>query len=290
MPSTSAGDQWNSSSNSAGRPGRHDPAAVGVAEQHVVVLRQEPHRRRHVRPGPGRVRQVEQLPPVLGPVRTQLGPEPVDHLGQPGQPGPVLHVGDRGRAERGQVTQDQPVRRRIGGERTVEPVRGQPVQRPPAAAPDPARRQLHHRHQRPGGLGQRDLRPLRPALVQQPAQLAEGPRLLGDQRARRRGQLGRVDAVQPGAEARPGHPLQRRLQHRPQRRAVGRADQVDGRALQRDPDRVPARHRRGQLGRVEAGDPGPERHVRVGAAPAPAARPGARRPSSAGRSTRSRRN
>jgi hypothetical protein len=38
---------------------------------------------------------------------------------------------------------------------------------------------------------------------------------------------------------------------------------VDRGALQRDPDRVPVRDRRGQLGRIEAGDPVPERHVRV---------------------------
>ena len=49
-----------------------------------------------------------------------------------------------------------------------------------------------------------------------------------------------------------------------QRVGVARADQVDGRALQRDPDRGPARHRRGQLLRVEADDPVPERDVRVG--------------------------
>ena len=42
-----------------------DPAPIGVGEQDVVVLREEPHRRRHVRVGDRPVGDVEQLAPGL---------------------------------------------------------------------------------------------------------------------------------------------------------------------------------------------------------------------------------
>ena len=144
---------------------------------------------------------------------TQLGPEPVDHLGQPGQPGPVLHVGDRGRAERGQVAQHQPVRRGIGGER---PARARSAARPCRARP------LRPQTPRGGsctiGTSARAVCAsaisgrVRPALAQQPAQLAEGQRLLGDQRA------GQPRPARPGRPRSAGVP---KLDARPSAPAPG---------------------------------------------------------------------
>ena len=66
--------------------GAHEPAAVGVAEQDVVVLGQEPGRGGRVRVGSGGVGQVEQLAAPLVPERPQVRPEAVDDLPEPGEP------------------------------------------------------------------------------------------------------------------------------------------------------------------------------------------------------------
>jgi hypothetical protein len=99
--------------------------------------------------------------------------------------------------------------------------------------------------------------------VQPPAELAERHRCPRGQFPRGPAELRRVDPVEATAEGGAGQPLQRGLQHRPQRRAVGRRDQMDGAALERDADGGPVRDRVGQLARVERDDPRPERHVRV---------------------------
>ena len=60
--------------------------AVGVAEEQVVELGQEPHRRRDVGADQRRLGQVEQLPAGLVAAGPQLAPEPVGDLAEPAQP------------------------------------------------------------------------------------------------------------------------------------------------------------------------------------------------------------
>ena len=72
-------------------PVRVDPPAVGVGEQQVVVLGQEPHRRRRVRVRP-RARGGRTARRRPRAERPQPVAEPVDDLAQPGQPAPGLHV------------------------------------------------------------------------------------------------------------------------------------------------------------------------------------------------------
>ena len=109
--------------------------------------------------GRGRVRQVEQLPPVLGPVRyAARGRSRSTTSASRVSPDQFCTSATRGRPERGQVAQHQPVRRGSARERPPSQASASPCRARPAAAPDPARRQLHQRHQRAGGLGQRDLR------------------------------------------------------------------------------------------------------------------------------------
>ncbi|HET6189632.1 MAG TPA: hypothetical protein VFE59_21910, partial [Trebonia sp.] len=69
---------------------RDDPATVGVREQQVVVLREEPGRRRDVLRWQFLIREVEQFRAVGSPVGAQL--EAAGHLAQPGQAGPGLDV------------------------------------------------------------------------------------------------------------------------------------------------------------------------------------------------------
>ena len=104
-----------------GPPGRDDPRAVGVAEQDVVVLGQEPHRRGRVRIRARGVRQVEQLAPALVAEGPEPRPQAVEHDAQPGQAGPRLGIHDRRRPERGQVAEDQRLQRRARLERPAEP-------------------------------------------------------------------------------------------------------------------------------------------------------------------------
>ncbi len=78
-----------------------------MGQDQVVELGDQPHRRWRPGAGPRRLRQVEQLSPLLVTEGAQAGPQPVGHLAEPGQPRPGLHVGDRGRAERAEVARDQ---------------------------------------------------------------------------------------------------------------------------------------------------------------------------------------
>ena len=71
--------------------------------------------------GPRRVGQVEQLAAALVAERPQLRAQAVDDLAQAGQARPRGDVGDRRRAERGEVAQHDVVDRRVGGERPAEP-------------------------------------------------------------------------------------------------------------------------------------------------------------------------
>ena len=122
---------------------RDDVTSVSVAEEDVVELRQEPDRGGGVRIGSWRVGQVEQLAAGLAAKRRQLGPQPVDHGGTPRQSGPLLKVGDAGRAERAQVAHDHVVHgdRRL----SVAPGPGLELRVLGLArlAPEAARRDLH---------------------------------------------------------------------------------------------------------------------------------------------------
>ena len=127
---------------SAGAPVRDEPAAVGMREQHVVVLGQEPRRRGDVRVRAGRPGKIEQLPSVLVAERLEARPEPLHDLAHPGQPAPGRHVGDARRAEGGEVAEHHLVERRLRGERAAEPGRQGRHAHLRRAPPDPAWRNL----------------------------------------------------------------------------------------------------------------------------------------------------
>ena len=125
--------------------GGDEPRAVGVRQHDVVVLGQEPHRRRRV--GIGRARRAGRTAPgprssrnvrSCGRRRSNTARSPVrrDHVGG---------VGHRRRAEGAEVAEHDVVDRRRAHQRPAEPVLGggrRHLRRPP---PHAARRHLHER-------------------------------------------------------------------------------------------------------------------------------------------------
>ena len=65
---------------------RRQQARVGAADDCVVPLGQQPHRRRHVGIRTRRVGQVEQLATALAAERHQLRPQRVEYRAQPLHP------------------------------------------------------------------------------------------------------------------------------------------------------------------------------------------------------------
>ena len=165
--------------------GLDEAAAVVVGEQDVVVLRQEAHGRRRVRGRARRVREVEELATALVAERDELRPQPLDDCAQPGQAAPRRHVGDRGRAERGEVAQHDRVDRGIGDERPAEPRLRRRRAHLRAPAPEPARRHLHEREPDLAGVREGGRVEVREPLREDRAQLGPAPRLLLQERSAR---------------------------------------------------------------------------------------------------------
>ena len=224
-----------------------------VAEQRVVVLRQEPHRRRRVGVGQRRVGHVEQLPPGFVAIRAEARPEALDDLLELRQPAPRLDVHDGGGAVPREVSHDQVVDRGLRVERAAEPGLGGGPRGLSALSPDAARRHLDHR-QEVADRGQRVAVVVRPALGEQRPKLGARPRPFLDEDAHHRDERIGVHALDRAAErtARPEHPLDDGLHERTQRRHVARRHQMDRGAHQRCPDRLPAHEQVGQLRWVEA--------------------------------------
>ena len=257
-----------------------DVGTVGVGEGHVVELGEEPDRGRGAGVGPGGVGEVEQLPAGLVAEGAEAGAEPVGDLAQAGQAGPGLDVHGAGRAEGGQVAQDDPVDR--GGllDRAAEPPLGGGPGRQALLAPDAAGRDLDHRDQVVDGVGQRGRVPVGPALGHEGAELGVGPGLLVEQ-GPPGGEHGvDVDALDLAAEgaAGPEVPLPHRVQQRGQGQAVAGADQVDRGPHERAADHLPAgdQARPARPGRSPPG--GSRGRHRGRGAPGPACPPGARPP------------
>jgi hypothetical protein len=149
--------------------------AVGVCEQHVVVLGQEARRRRRRRVGQRRAGHVEQLAPGLVGERHEPRPQPLEHRAQPGEAGPRAHVGRRRRPERGEVTQHDRVAQLLRAE-AVEPrpQRDVRVRRLLRLHPDEP---LDRLQRRPGGTHEQTLARQQGAVE----------RAVGQRRLRRRG-------------------------------------------------------------------------------------------------------
>ena len=103
----------------------HDAGAVGVGEQDVVEVGEEARRGRGVGVGAGGVGEVVEDPAVVVAEAAQVGGELFDRAAEAGEAAPGLDVGDRGRAERGQVALDQVPGRGRGGQGPAEPGLGE---------------------------------------------------------------------------------------------------------------------------------------------------------------------
>ena len=212
----------------------------------VVVLGQEPERRRRVGVGERRVRDVEQLAARLVAEGPEAGSQRLEDLAAPGEPRPRRDVRGRRRPERRQVPEDE-VRdgRRI---RPLAAFRARPgVETPPARlagpSPQPARRDLDDRQQEPRGIRERGRRASGPARLESSSELGERQRLV----EHRPGGVEDVVDLDPGqvlAEraVRPG-PGEDRPDDGPQRACVLRRHEVERRAQEADPDDAPVRER-----------------------------------------------
>ena len=134
---------------------RDEAAAVRVREQEVVVLGEESRSGPDVRVGTGRVGQVEQLASALVAERSQTRAQSLEDVPQPGEPRPGRGVGDRRRAERAQVAQNDVVDRRLGVERPPEPRLRRGRRNLAGSTPDAARRHLDEGEEVPAGVGER---------------------------------------------------------------------------------------------------------------------------------------
>ena len=131
-----------------------EACAHRVREQQVVVLRQEPHRRRGLGGRPGCVGKVEQLHPGRAVERPQAPAVALDDLAQARQARERGDVGHRRRAEDSEVAHQQ----------VVDPARGVELEAGPRLerrrgdlhrrAPHAAGRDLHQRQVAPTGVGE----------------------------------------------------------------------------------------------------------------------------------------
>ena len=209
---------------------------------------------------------------------TQLRPEPLDDLAQPGQPRPRRHVGDRRGTERAEVAQHGRVERRLRGQRPAEPRLGGRVGDLRRRAPDAARRHLHAGQLAAAGVGERSRIRRGERSCERFAQLRSGARPLRVRaRARTRARApGRPPAAAGELGVACDLGVDHRLHQRAQHQAVVRAEQVDRRAHRRD-----AHGRRSLEERRRAPQAGTRRaatraRCRDRAGPAPACRRGAR--------------
>ena len=88
-----------------------DAGPVGVGQEDVVVVGQEPGRRVGVGIGARGPGEIEELGAPLVAEDAQARPQALDALLAPLEPRPDLHVPDAGRAETAQVAQQHPIGR-----------------------------------------------------------------------------------------------------------------------------------------------------------------------------------
>jgi len=236
-----------------------------VREQEVVVLGEEPGRRRRVGVGTGGVGQVEELAPALVSERAKPRTEPLDHLPEPGQARPGSDVGDGRRPEGCEVAHDDLVERGAGSERTAEPGLGGGRRDLGRGAPDAAGRNLHECQQVAARVGESGGVRVGKALHKRGPQLRPGARALGHERPHERQRRGDVEPAERGrvlpmpGELSVEHGLHERAQHQ----AVVGADEMERGAHGDDADDAPLEQQRRELLRTEMIEPRPQRRVRV---------------------------
>ena len=258
-------------------------------EQHVVVLGQEARRRRRRRVGPRRVGQVEQLAAALvAEARAGAGAGArTPRACRSAATTPRRRPPSPGRRRRGSGARP---RRSTAPGRAARPARPRPW--PPTCAgpaPHAARRHLDEREEAAAGVGQGRGVEIREALGQRLRSSAGVSGPSASSLARRREHGREVDAAQPrrplGVARQLG--VEHRLHQGPQRPAVGGRDEVDRRAHHDHPDGLAPLEQAAQPPRAGSRAAATRAPCRGRAAPAPAGRPGARRPRAASRSARS---
>ena len=148
-----------------------------MGEEHVVVLGQEPHRRRRLRVGQLAVRDIPQRSPCLIRPLPELRAEAVEDGGDAREPRPRRDVRRRRRAERPQVAEDEVVDGGRGGERAPEPRLGCRHRDLMRAAEEPARWHLHEGEVVPARVRERGRVVRGEALGQRGAERGKGERL-----------------------------------------------------------------------------------------------------------------
>jgi hypothetical protein len=207
-------------------------AAVGVREQEVVVLRKEAGRDRRARVRARRVRDVEQLVPLLVTERAERRAQPIGDLAEACQSGPGLNVPHRGGAERGEVTHEKFLSRTRVLDAASKPRLGAGPPRRAAGAPQPARRDLDDGDEVGDRLRERHRIVIGPPARQRGAELDAGVWAVRQQRPAELDQRGRIDA--PDVERRAGEAsLEHGVHDRAEPQEVGRADEVQGGAHER---------------------------------------------------------
>src|SRR5829696_916050 len=144
-----------------------DAGAIGVREDQVVELGQEARRSRSVRVGHWGVGHIEEFFPALVAEDAKAPPETFDHLAEPAQARPGLHVLDGGRAERPEVAQYRLLEGRGWVQGAPEPGLRCGVGGWPTLSPDTPGRDLNQRYQVANGAGEGGRVPLRPLLLQE---------------------------------------------------------------------------------------------------------------------------
>jgi hypothetical protein len=186
-------------------------------------------------------------------------------LAHSGEAAPRRHVGDRGRAERGEVAEDDRVERRGRRERTAEPCLGRRVHHLGELAPDTARRHLHAGEVAPARVRKRAGVTAWETLLERRAQLRSREWALGVQVARMREHRPQVDAAEGRRKL--GMPrdlgVEHRLHQRPELEAVVGAQQVERRSHRCDPHCLPLLDQRCELVGPEPLEPRPQSRVRV---------------------------
>ena len=238
--------------------GGNEAAAVGVGEEQVVVVVEQPDRCLDPGIGPRGVRQVDQLLPVLVLEGGQAGTESIHHLAQAGEPGPRLDVHHRRRPECGEIAEHESIRIVTLSKWPSQPRLHRGVPGEPAPQPQPPRRHLHQRVARPHRHGQGEAVPVGPSKLQPPAQLVEGERFLIDHRPPGVGHPVDIDPGQLPAEAPLEHPVVHDLHPGTESEGVVGGEEVDGAPHRRQADHPAGFEMSGQPLRVEPGQPPPQ--------------------------------
>ncbi len=239
--------------------------AVGMGEEHVVVLGQEPHRRGCLRVGQLAVRDIPQGSPCVIRPLPELRAEAVEDGGDAGEPGPRRNVRRRRRAERAQVAEDEVVDGGRGGERTPEPRLGRRHRDLMRAAEEPARWNLHEGEVVPARVRERGRVVRGEALAQRCAERGQGERLVAQQRPRPLEDRIEIDAGEgrPHLGMRGQLPVEDGPEQRPEAEAVVGREEMDGAADRGDPDHLPLDEQRPQVGCVEPFQARPEARIRI---------------------------